>query len=333
MTERASVTQGVQLGVEASPGDGHAADLVVNSFTIEPGIKVDMQKFRPTGQKVESIIVPGKEWVQCKLTGLGSYTEMQYLLAGVLGPNASPQPGPDGAAELWKFKLNAREPDDVQTYSFEQGDTDRAHKFAYGLMQELDLTFSRDSVEVGGQLVAQQLQDDITLTADPVTLPEVPILAKEVDVYLDATHAGLGSTKLQRAFKATFKLGNKANPVWTLNSAEDSFASHVETAPAVTLALLMEADDEGMAQLPTMRAGDTVFVRVKATSSVEADTGKPYQLTLDLSGKIADVSEFSDEDGVYAIEWTLGAVYDAASGLALEATLRNTEIALSPPVT
>jgi hypothetical protein len=337
MTERASVTQGVQLGVEATPGDGAAAELVVNSFTVEPGIKVDMQKFRPTGQKVDSIIVPGKEWVQCKLTGLGSYTEMQYLLAGVLGSATAATPAftpdADGAAELWKFKLNAREPDEVQTYSFEQGDSDRAHKFAYGLLQELDLTFSRDSVEVGGQLVAQQLQDDVTLTANPTTVPEVPILAKEVDVYLDATHAGLGSTKLQRAFKATFKLGSKVNPVWTLNSAEDSFASHVETAPAVTLALLMEANDEGMAQLPTMRAGDTVFVRVKATSPVDAAVGKPYQFTLDLSGKIADVSEFSDEDGVYAIEWTLGAVYDAASGLALEATLRNAEIALAPPIT
>lgn len=334
MTERASVTQGVQLGVEAVPGDGAAADLVVNSFTIEPGIKVDMQKFRPTGQKVESIIVPGKEWVQCKLTGVGSYTEMQYLLAGVLGPNSTPNPAADGAAELWKYKLNARATDDVQTYSFEQGDASRAHKFGYGLMQELDLTFSRDAVEIGGQLVAQQLQDDVTMTADPTSLSEVPMLAKEVDVFLDTTHGGLGATKLSRAFKATFKMGSKANPVWTLNSAEDSFASHVETAPAVTLQLLMEADDEGMAQLPKMRAGDTLFVRVQATSDTLAGgVGKPYQFTLDGAFKIADVDDFSDEDGVYAIQWTLGTVYDAASGLALEATLRNKEIALAPPVT
>jgi hypothetical protein len=95
----------------------------------------------------------------------------------------------------------------------------------------------------------------------------------------------------------------------------------------------MEADDEGMAQLPTMRAGDTVYVRVKATSPIEVATGKPYQFTLDGAYKIADVSEFSDEDGVYAIEWTLGVVYDADAALALEATLRNAEIALAPPVT
>jgi hypothetical protein len=334
MTERASVTQGVQLGVETAPGDGAAADLLVNSFTIEPGIKVDMQKFRPTGQKVDSIIVPGKEWVECKLTGLGSYTELQYLLAGVLGPNSTPNPAADGAAELWKYKLNARSADAVQTYSFEQGDANRAHKFAYGLMQELDLTFTRESVAIGGSLVAQRLTDDIVMTANPSSLDEVPILAKEVDVFLDTTHAGLGGTKLTRAFKATFKLGSKAAPVWTLNSAEDSFASHVETVPGLTLALLMEADDEGMAQLPIMRAGDTVFVRVQCTSATLAGgVGKPYQFTMDMAAKIADVGQFSDEDGVYAIEWTLGTIFDATSGLALEATLRNKEIALAPPVT
>jgi hypothetical protein len=95
----------------------------------------------------------------------------------------------------------------------------------------------------------------------------------------------------------------------------------------------MEADDEGMAQLPTMRAGDTVFVRVQCTSATLAAVGKPYQFTMDMAAKIADVAPFSDEDGVYAIEWTLGTVFDATSGLALEATLRNKEIALAPPVT
>lgn len=333
MTERATVTQGVQLGVETVPGDGTAANLIVNSFTIEPGIKVNMQHFRPTGQKVDSIISAGKEWVECKLKGIGSYTELQYLLAGVLGPNSSPNPAADAAAELWKYKLNARSTDDVQTYSFEQGDATRAHKFSYGLMTELDLTFTRDSVDIAGALVAQRLIDDVSLTADPVSLDEVPILAKEIDVYLDTTHAGLGGTKLQRAFKATFKMGSKASPVWTLNSTEDSFASHVETAPGLTLALLMETDDEGMANLPIMREGDTVYVRVRCTSPVEAAIGKPYQFTLDGAYKIADVAPFSDESGVYAIEWTLGSVYDAVAGLALEATLRNREIALAPPVT
>lgn len=330
MTERASVTQGVQLGVEAVPGDGAPADLIVNSFTIEPGVKVNMQKFRPTGQKVDSIIVPGKEWVESKVTGIGSYTELQYLLAGVLSPNSVPQPAADGAAELWHFKLNARTPDTVQTYSFEQGDANHAHKFGYGLLQELGLTFTRDSAAISGTLVAQALQDGVAMTANPTSLPEVPILSNEVDVYLDTAFGSLGSTKLSRAFKATFKLGSKANPVWTLNSQEGSFASHVEAVPGISLALLVEADTQGMGNLAHMRQGDTLYCRVQCTSAQDADALKPYQFTLDGAFKVADVADFSDEDGVYAIEFTLGSVYDATNDLALEATLRNTQAALNP---
>jgi hypothetical protein len=333
MTERAFVTQGVQLGVEATPGDGAAADLLINSFTIEPGVKVDMARFRPTGQKLESIITPSKEWIECKVKGLASYSELQYLLAGVLGPNQVSHPEADGAAELWKFKLNARDVDDVQTYSFEQGDSVNAHKFAYGLVTELDMTFSRSSCDVGGNLIAHALEDGITLTADPVSIEEAPLLPAEVDVYLDATHAGLGTTKLTRSFKADLKMGDKAGPVWTLNSAVDGFASHVEKAPKLELKLLVEADDEGMGILSEMRTGSTLFVRIQATSPTEAAPGKPYQLKLDGSYKVSDVAPFSDEDGVYAIEYTLAAVYDAASGLAFEATLRNKEISLATPVT
>jgi hypothetical protein len=333
MTERATVTQAVQIGVEAAAGDGAAADLIINSFTIEPGAKVAMQQFRPTGQKLDSIIVPGKEWVECKVTGLGSYSELQYLLAGLLGKNQVTQPSADGAAELWKFILSARDHDDVQTYSFEQGDSLHAHKFAYGLFTDVDVTFSRDSVAIGGQMVAQRLETGITLTASPTTIEERPILPTDVDVYLDTDHATLGTTKLQRTFKSTYSLGGVRGAVWPLNSDNDSFASHVELAPKATLKLLMEADDEGLAQFATMRAGDSIFIRTQATSAVEAAIGKPYQLKLDGSYKIQDVAPFSDEGGVYAIEWTLGSVYDAASGLGFEATLRNKEISLAPPVT
>lgn len=335
MTERATVVQGVQLGVETVPGDGTAANILVNSFTIEPGVKVNMQKFRPTGQKVDSIIVPGKEWVEAKLTGLGSYSEMQYLLASVLGPGQVSQPSALDGAELWKFLMKAREQDTLQTYSFEQGDSTRAHKFAYGLLQELDLTFTRDSIAVGGTLFAQRLTDDVTLTADPVAAPEVPMLPQEVSVYLDTAFGSLGSTKLERAFKATFKLASRTGQVWTLDSANDSFATHVETVPGITLSLLMEADDVGMANLGHMREGDSLFARVEAISDTLASVGPdhPYSFKLDGAYKISNVQPFADEQGVYAVEWELSTVYDPGSELALAAELVNKEISLAPPLT
>jgi hypothetical protein len=333
MTERAAVTQAVQIGVEVTPGDGTSAATVLNSFTIEPGAKVAMQSFRPTGQKLDSIIVPGKEWTEAKIAGLASYSELQYLLAGLLSKNQVTQPSADGAAELWKFILEAREPDTVQTYSFAQGDSNFAHTFAYGLITDLSIAFSRDSVAITGALIAHALGLDASMPAVVSTLPEVPVLPTDVSVYVDATHGALGTTKLQRAFKADYSLGGVRGAIWPLNSDAASFASHVDLAPKATLKLLMEADDEGLDNFDVMRAGQTVFVRTEATSSIEVSAGKPYDLKLDGSYKISDVAPFSDEEGVYAIEWTLTSVYDAASGLGFEAALRNAEISLAPPVT
>jgi hypothetical protein len=324
--ERPSVTQSVQLGVEAVPGDGAPADILVRSFTIEPGPAVDMQRFRPTGSKFESIIVPGKEWVEADLSGLGSYQELQYLLSGILAKANPTQPAAVTGGQVWSYELKAREPDDVQTYSFEQGDSNFAHKFSYGLFTELGIGLSRDGVEISGSLIAHALEGGATLTADPVTVdPDVPILPTEIDVFYNTSFATLGTTKLGRAFQANITIGDRFNPIWVLNSAAPSYDGHVETAPTIEVELLVAADDQGMALLDIMRAGEVGYLRVAATSPVLAGT-TAHKFTFDMAGKVADVSDFSDEDGVYAVTWTLAATLDPDLGVT--ATLRNLQPSL-----
>ena len=75
-----------------------------------------------------------------------------------------------------------------------------------------------------------------------------------------------------------------------------------------------------------MRA--TKFIQVKATSSALAGTGYAYSMTLGVCGVVADVSEFSDEDGVYGIEWTFDIAYDATWGKAMTVELINKVSAL-----
>jgi len=54
----------------------------------------------------------------------------------------------------------------------------------------------------------------------------------------------------------------------------------------------------------------------------------PYQLTIDTACKVTNVSEFSDEDGVFAIEWEMTGVHDATWGKATSITLVNTLVSL-----
>lgn len=328
MPDRPSVTQAVQMGVETTPGTAVAADILVRSFTIEPGVNVDMQRFRPTGSKFESIIVPGKEWTESSLSGLASYQELQYILSGIMAATGT-QPAADGAAWKWSYELKPRTPDTIKTYSFEQGDTNFVHKFNYGLFTEVSLDLSRDGVELGGSMIARAITSGGSMTASPLTVdPEVPILPTEVDVYYDSTYAALGTTKLTRAFRAGITISDRFGPIWVLNSTSASFAGHVEMTPTVEVELLVEADAAGMALLTDMRAGNTGYLRIAATSAQLAAAGKPYKFQFDMAGKVADVSDYSDEDGVYAITWTMAAVLDADLGV--KVALTNAQPTLAP---
>lgn len=327
MPERAVVTQAVQMGVETTPGTSVAANKLLNSLTISPAMQVDMQRFRPMGQKFPSIIVPGKESVQASLTGKLSYSEIIYALCGIVANVAGVQQG-GTTAYKWTFTPAARSEDTIKTYTFEQGGSVRAHKFAYGLFTGLSMAFSRDAADVSGTVLGQQLQDAITLTASPTAIEEKPVLPTHLDVWIDPTSGALGTTKQTRALSSSFAFTDRFNPLWTMNSANASFASHVEREPVARYTLLLEADAQGMALLTTMRQGTTVFIRHKCTHTDLAGTAIPYSLTIDMAAKVSAVSEFSDEDGVYAIGWTFDIVYDSTWTKAFQIDVINKQITL-----
>jgi hypothetical protein len=181
----------------------------------------------------------------------------------------------------------------------------------------ITMTIDDTAITGGGDML-------ITATAvgaAPTTIGLVPVASPDVLVYLATTQAGLaGATALQRAFAVSIALNTRFGPVWVLNNKR-SFGSHVELAPDLSASLLVEADDEGMAQLLKMRTGSTVWMRVKATSTSMIAGSTPYSLTIDLATKITEAAPFSDEDGVYAIEWTLTGVSDPTWGKAIETTL------------
>lgn len=328
MPERSSLTQGVQVGVEATPGTNVAANKKFISIGITPAVQMDPNRFRPMGSKYQTVVTPGKEWVEADIEGAGSYSELLWFFSSLIQNPAAPTTL-DTSARQWSFTSAASAEDTVKTLTVEQGGVVRAHKFNYGVVTELELTFNRDAVEVGGAMMGQRLSDNITLTVGPTTPPQAPILPTHVDVYLDNTSAGLGTTKLLRVLEATWTLGDRFNPLWVLNSTLSSYAAHVESEPNAQVTLLMEADAEGMAQLTQMRAGSTKFLQIKATSTELAGAAtQMYELKLDTAVKVAEVGDFSDEDGVYAIEWTFDMVYDGTWGKAFNVDLINKETTL-----
>jgi len=329
MAERSTITQVTQIGVETEAGTAVAAGKLLQALSIEPAIKADVSTFRPIGGKYTTIAALGKEWVEAKISGeVACYNHLAYLLAGILNKPTPVQQGAT-AAYLWTFTPAQTAADTIATFTVEQGSSARAGSFAYGLISSLGLSFSREKIAVSGTMLGQAYEDGITMTAKPTAIAVKPILPTDLDVYLDDTSAGIGTTKLTRVLSGSLDISDRFGTLWAINSAVSGFAAHVETPPTAQLKLLVEADATGMGLLTPMRAGDKRYIRLAAEGPTIADTYK-YALQIDLCGVVTDVGEFSDEDGVYAVEWTFDVAYDAAwaSGQALKVLLTNVLSAL-----
>lgn len=327
MAERSALNQTIQIGVESTPGTAVAAPTRLQAIGIEPTVDVEMDQFRPMGQKYRAITTLGKEWVTANITGRGSYTELIYMFSSVIGTATVTNPGT--LAYNWQFVPESFDDDLPKTFTVEHGSSVRADEFNYGIVTELGMTFNRTAIEVSGSMMGRALTDGITMTGAPTAVDLVPIIPTQVSVYMDDTSAGLGSTKLTRAISAEFNLGSRFGPVWILDAANPQYVNHIETEPDLTMSMTLQADAQGMALLDTMRTGATKFIRIEATGGTDSiESGQDYTFTLDLAGKVADTNGFSDEDGVYAVEFNFVGVHDDTWGQAYEVNLKNAISAL-----
>jgi hypothetical protein len=313
VAERTSITQVVQLGVEVTPGTAVPADRKLNSVAINLSPDGNINTYRASGNKFPSIAALGKEWAGGDIEGAPTYTELLYLLAGILGPPTTTGAGP--YTHVWDIETSAVQ--DPVTFTAEYGSSFRAHRATGLVIPELSLSVTREEASLGGSVMGRAIEDNVVLTAAPTALALRPCLPTQFSIYADATAAGLGTTKLLRALSAEFTLGDRFSALWPINAAETSYAAVYEGEPSSEFALTMEADAAGMALLPVMRAGDSRFIRL------EADGTGDDLLTIDLALKVSDMMDFSDEDGIYAVQWTLGLFDDPTWGKTGEITLVN----------
>lgn len=326
MTERAMLTTTTQIGVEGTAGVATSANKKLLGTMIDLSIKSDVKIYRPSGGKFSTITALGKEWSEAKIDGPLTYTDFVYLMAGNVAYAAPAQQG-STTAYLWTSTPSQSGADTRKTYTVEQGSAVRAHKAAYGLVNSLGYVVNRNEAKIKGSMLCNQISDGISLTSTPTEIDLVPVLPSQFCVYVDADSGDLGTTKLTRSFALDWEYSNRFGAVWPLDCALTGFAADVELEPKPIFKMLVEADATGMGFLDDMRVGTTSFIRVAATGD-EIDTGEDYLFQHDIAAKVISVSEFKDEQGIYAVEWTFQAVYDSTWGKAFEFQVKNALTAL-----
>ena len=270
--ERTTVNQRVQIGAESTSalGTNVAAGKLLECFDFTFAVMADIALYRPTGHKYENVQEENTEWAEITVGGNLDYNGAVYPLASITGSVAPVVHGASAVAKDWIFTPPVIGPSIVpQTYTLEQGDVIRAHKINYGLFTDFGYKGTRKDFSCSGKMLAQAIQDGITMTSSPTAIAIAPVVAKQVNVYLDTTSAGLGTTLLTRVLSVDYAMSNTYGATWFLNRANISWTSHIDLTPKGQFKLKVEADANGMALLPNnLQSGNTAYVRVNATGSV-----------------------------------------------------------------
>ena len=321
MAERASIHQSIQIGVETTPGTVAPATRRMAGVQIDVNPRTEVQQFKAGGSKAVTTTAKGKEWSEGSLSGVPTYNEMAYLLAANYG-NAETTDLGNGATE-WQFRTNTFGGDDTVRLTVEQGSDVRAHRASGVAVTDLTLAFNRPAgtQELTGSLFGKAIEDGVLLSADAEALELMPITAEQVTLYLDATQAALGTTALNRAFSVEVAQTGRFSPVWALKASEASYVADVEGEPEMSIAVVLEANAQGMALLQQLRANATRWLRIEAVGPQLGATN--YRFRLDAPCRVTEVTDFSDEDGVYAIGFTLTPIHVEDFGGSHVITLTN----------
>lgn len=268
MTERQSINQIVQVGVETTPGTVVPANKRLTALSIDPKVSTTVTTFRPKGSKYVTLSALEQEWVDATLAGQLTYSEIVYPLSSVITAAATPTELLDTAtptgAYRWTFQPSVTGADSPKTFTVEQGDSaTRTHRFTYGIVSALGMTFNRQNLTLSGSMIGRAITDGVAQTASPTLIPLIPVLPTEVDIFLDSTFGAIGTTKLSRVKSATWNLGSRYRPLWVLDSSESSWVTHLEGEVAATSQVEMEADATGMGFLQTLRNGTTKYLRIR----------------------------------------------------------------------
>lgn len=338
MPERSTVNQGVQVGDESVYGTAVVADTRLSALSIMASPSMDFQRFRPAGNKFNTIAALNREFTEADLEGALTYTECIYPFSSIFGAAAITSPDAVNAPALrqWLFEVAATAADNPVSFTVQRGDGTLRETFAGFVVNDLNLNFSRDGIEMDGSGFGKAITSATGAMDAVTTTPTLePVLATQVSVYADAypaspTEANItsafGVTKLTRVISANLSFGNRYSQVWALDAAQTGNVAVVEVPVEFGLELVMQADATGMARLATARAGDPQLIRIEAIG--KASGTLTFRLRIDVLGRITGGGGFDDNDGVQVVTWNFDQMYDATWTRAMRVEVRNETAAL-----
>lgn len=327
---RSGVNQTVQIGVESTPGTPVACSKLLDAFTWTLGPKPTTKQFRGIGRQYPSASALLTSMSTGKLTGPGDFAQCAYIFSSLWGAPSFTLHGSSTTAydNVWTPPLAGSYAASAKTFTLQQGDAVDAEQYAFAVFTGCGYSFNRrQEVTFTADLIAQALTDGVTMTASPTVVEQVPMTGAQGNVYLDTTSAGIGTTQLVDPLKVEYKASDYYDGYWPINRANASYTNILDKEKKHELTLMLQANSAGIAIKGNyLETGARCYVRVNLTGPIiDAVHTVNASMQHDLACFVTDVKEFSIEDQVFAVTYTLAVAEDSAwnSGTAQKMTLTN----------
>ncbi|MGH9936577.1 MAG: hypothetical protein ACREAM_10050, partial [Blastocatellia bacterium] len=175
-----------------------------------------------------------------------------------------------------------------------------------------EITINSGSLTGGGSYAPSTLQAGGAAIAQ---IAESPVSGNELNVYVDTTSGGLGTTIIGCPFNFRINLPERFNEKWCLNRSNASFAETVAiaTEPTISFDIEFSAQARALYDAVVTNSLPIRFIRFDALGA-NIGAGADYKIQWDFAAKIRSCKEVPDVDGVYAYTFEWDIVHSSAWG-------------------
>lgn len=325
MSERATIHQSQQIGVETTTGVAAPATRRMSSVSISVNPSIEAEAFKPAGSKHATKTVVGKEQAAVSVEGVPAYDEIAYLFAMVYG-NHTVEDNGDGTY-THRFSSRSRGADQLMSLTVEQGDPrSRAHRSAGVSLADLTLEWNRggNTQSVSGSGFGRAIEDGVQMTGNAVYT--VAITGSPTTGTWTATVGGDSTstltplstaTSVRLALEALPSVGagnvsvtGEAGGPWRVEFTASLAQTDVELTVAntfdegsVTATEVAVGGDIDVLDGPVIAAGHiTVYADEAAEDIGTTPLGRVMSLNVEHTGRQAPVWVLNRSEGSYATQ-------------------------------
>lgn len=330
MPERGAVNYVSQFGVETVNGTLVPANRFTPTLSWMLARETEIKKFRARGNKVDSTHVVHKRMAKGAVEGVLDYNSIPYVLSGLFNDPTAVQIAAL-TAYTREYIPGIRTADGTRkTYSVERGDATAAEKYAFVQPMNLNIESGQDEFTVKSDLMSRFPVDNSTLTATPTVVPERPVERNDVNLYIDGTFAGLGTTLVTQALEESLSLGEKFKEFFVHNRTTPEFADIVEVPYEPTFSFSTIHNAQSRTLIAELLNNPYKFIRWQAigASLGIATTERFETIQIDMCVKFDNPEIIDDEDGPLGYKYNCTMFEDTSLGSFMKITSINSRATL-----